>query len=60
MTRLSVCSSVANDLRLMHGFPSGLVVMENDCVLKDDEHQVLGLNVHKELVSNNTLQVSSL
>lgn len=51
---------VANDLRLMHGFPSGLVVMENDCVLKDDEHQVLGLNVHKELVSNNTLQVSSL
>ena len=51
---------VANDLKRMCGFPSGLVVMQNHCIIKDEDDQVLGLDLQKEIVSSFDISQVSL
>lgn len=40
---------IVDDLKMMKGFASGLVVMQTDCVIKDERGIVLGLDIQKEL-----------
>ncbi len=39
---------IVNDLQLTRGFASGLVVMQSDCVVKNEHGMVIGLDIQKE------------